>query len=97
MMKAIELFAGAGGLGMGLSRAGFAPELVLEWDKDCCDTLLENKKRRVLPVLNWPVVQGDVRLQNFKAFEDRIDLVSGGPPCQPFSLGCQHRDRKSVV
>ena len=90
-MNAIELFAGAGGLGMGLSRAGFAPELVLEWDADCCDTLLENQRRRVSPLVQWPIFKGDVRLEDFRRFEDKVDLVSGGPPCQPFSLGGRHR------
>ena len=41
-MKSIELFAGAGGLGIGLHRAGFHPELVVERDAYCCDTIREN-------------------------------------------------------
>ena len=44
-MKSIELFAGAGGLGMGLHQAGFHPVNVIEWDRYCCDTLRENKTR----------------------------------------------------
>ena len=42
-MKAIELFAGAGGLGIGVSRAGFSPQAVIEWDRWCCDTIRENR------------------------------------------------------
>ncbi|MFE8108323.1 DNA cytosine methyltransferase, partial [Sphingomonas melonis] len=43
-MRAIELFAGAGGLGMGISKAGFRPMQVVEWDRWCCDTIRENRK-----------------------------------------------------
>ena len=83
-MNSIELFAGAGGLGMGLHRAGFHPLSVVEWDHDCCETLRENQVRY------WPLTEGDVRRVDFKGFEDRVDLISGGPPCQPFSLGGKH-------
>ncbi len=90
-MRSIELFAGAGGLGMGISRAGFDPSKVVEWDRDCCDTIRENKRRRVTAVADWPLVEGDVRTVDFRDFEGKVDLVSGGPPCQPFSLGGKHR------
>jgi DNA (cytosine-5)-methyltransferase 1 len=86
-MRAVELFAGAGGLGLGISKAGFHPALVIEWDKWCCDTLRENRANRVTPIAKWPVpYEGDVRDIDFKFLEGKIDLVSGGPPCQPFSL-----------
>lgn len=49
-MKSIELFAGAGGLGMGVSLAGFDPVQVVEWDNDCCETLLDNGRHGVFPV-----------------------------------------------
>lgn len=91
-MKAVELFAGAGGLALGISKAGFTPAAVIERDRWCCDTLRENKSRRVATLSKWPLpIEGDVRTVNFKAFEDKIELVSGGPPCQPFSLGGKHR------
>jgi DNA (cytosine-5)-methyltransferase 1 len=90
-MKSIELFAGAGGLGMGLHRAGFHPETVVEWDRDCCDTVRENQAFDHPVVRAWPLVEGDVRRVDFSAFEGRLDLVSGGPPCQPFSLGGKHK------
>ncbi|MCF7698909.1 DNA cytosine methyltransferase [Loktanella sp. M215] len=93
--KSLELFAGAGGLGIGLASAGFVPQLVVEHDKWCCDTLRDNhgalcgeQKGDELP---WRVVQDDVRQVSFVQYEGKIDLVSGGPPCQPFSLGGQHR------
>jgi len=89
-MRSIELFAGAGGLGMGLHRAGFHPETVVEWDRYCCDTLRDNQRFDHPVVRDWPLVEGDVRRLDFKPFEDRLDLISGGPPCQPFSLGGRH-------
>jgi DNA (cytosine-5)-methyltransferase 1 len=91
-MKAVELFAGAGGLGMGISKAGFKPVEIVEWDRWCCDTINENRVRRVPTVKYWPEPhQGDVRPKCFEHLEGKIDLVSGGPPCQPFSLGGRHR------
>jgi DNA (cytosine-5)-methyltransferase 1 len=89
--RAVELFAGAGGLGMGVSRAGFKPEIVIELDRYCCDTLRENKQARHPAVQSWPLKECDVHKISFEQFEGRVDLVSGGPPCQPFSLGGKHR------
>lgn len=91
-MRAVELFAGAGGLGMGISKAGFVPAKVVEWDRWCCDTIRQNRKAGVSPVSKWPEpTEGDVRHVDFLPFEGKIDLVTGGPPCQPFSLGGKHR------
>ncbi|HEX3716855.1 MAG TPA: DNA cytosine methyltransferase [Verrucomicrobiae bacterium] len=90
-MKTIELFAGGGGLGIGLFRAGFHPVKVIEWDKYCCDTIRENKRRCIASVKDWDLFEGDVRTVNFSDYEGKIHLVSGGPPCQPFSLGGKHR------
>ena len=91
MMQAIELFAGAGGLGIGVSRAGFAPCQVVEWDRWCCDTIRQNQARGVADVAAWPLTEGDVRDVDFRPLQGTIDLVTGGPPCQPFSLGGLHR------
>ncbi|MBA3526877.1 MAG: DNA cytosine methyltransferase [Pseudomonadota bacterium] len=91
-MEAVELFAGAGGLGMGISKAGFKPVEIVEWDKWCCDTINENRGRRVNPVKHWPKPHhGDVRPKSFRHLEGKVALVSGGPPCQPFSVGGKHR------
>ena len=90
-MRSIELFAGAGGLGLGISQAGFHPSMVLEWDPYCCDTIRENQRRDIAPVKSWPLRQADVRRATFSHLEGEIDLVSGGPPCQPFSLGGKHK------
>ncbi len=77
---------------MGLSAAGFIPDLVVEWDKWCCDTIRENRRAGAGLVASWPdPVEADVRQIDFQEFEGRIELVSGGPPCQPFSVGGRHR------
>lgn len=94
-MKAIELFAGAGGLALGVSGAGFKPVAVIERDHWCCDTIRENRRNGVEALRAWPdPTEGDVRDYDFKKFEGRVQLVTGGPPCQPFSLGGKHQAHK---
>jgi len=90
-VRSIELFAGAGGLGMGVSRAGFTPIQVVEWDRECCETIRENQSRNVQLVAHWPLFESDVRETSFRKHEGKVELVTGGPPCQPFSLGGKHR------
>ena len=88
-MNSIEIFAGAGGLGMGITAAGFKHLAIVERDKDCCETIRRNA--HVSLVKNWPLLEGDIRKFSFSEFADRVALVAGGPPCQPFSLGGKHR------
>ena len=88
--QSIELFVGAGGLALGTARAGFQHVAVLDWDGNACRTLSRNKSDGVDYVRHWDVVEGDVRFHDFKQYEGRIHLVSGGPPCQPFSIGGKH-------
>ena len=91
-MQSIELFAGAGGLGMGVSRAGFHHAAVVEIDRYCRDTIEENRSNGQTDVARWPsVFADDVRRFDYRPYEDKITLVSGGPPCQPFSVGGKHR------
>lgn len=91
-MRSVELFSGAGGLAMGLARAGFEHELMVEWDKDACETLAENKRRGIEHVRDWPFVNIDARSVDYSALA-RLEtrLVAGGPPCQPFSVGGKHK------
>ncbi len=91
MMRSLELFAGAGGLGLGLHEAGFRAAGVIERDSDCCATIRVNTKRGANAMREWKLVEADVCEVNFAAFEDQLELVSGGPPCQPFSLGGKHK------
>jgi DNA (cytosine-5)-methyltransferase 1 len=88
-VKSIELFAGAGGLGLGADLAGLKPQLIVERDKWCCETLSANRKGALKL---WPeTAQLDIHNVDFKPWENQIDVVTGGPPCQPFSLGGKHR------
>lgn len=89
-MKSVELFAGAGGLAMGVSLAGFESLAVVEWDRWACDTIRENKKRGYPLVVDWPLWEGDVRGFDWSSIPEGIDLLAGGPPCQPFSMGGKH-------
>lgn len=79
---ALSLFSGGGGLDLGFERAGFSHQASYEWLDICGQTLLTNRP-------NWEVhsgaINGDVQLARFNRFRG-IDVVHGGPPCQPFSI-----------
>ncbi len=76
--KSIELFAGAGGLALGLERAGFSHVMLNEIDKDACQTLRNNFK-------NVEVQEEDIHNIDFSKYKGKIDFLSGGFPCQAFS------------
>ncbi len=100
--RSIELFSGAGGLAVATHLAGFHHEGLFEWNVDACATLATNARRSSIPGMNaWErvLVPGDVAVQSFEKFGG-IDLVAGGPPCQPFSLGGKHsgmNDRRDMI
>ncbi|HWL37639.1 MAG TPA: DNA cytosine methyltransferase [Frankiaceae bacterium] len=97
MATSVELFAGGGGMALGLHLAGFDHLRLVEWDERACDTLRLNATRPD-PTIGQPpwaverVECGDVRKFAAERAADYhgIDLVAGGPPCQPFSLGGLH-------
>ena len=78
-MRSIELFSGAGGLALGLEGAGFESVALVERNRDACATLRMNRP-------HWNILETDVRELEFAKFGP-VDLVAGGPPCQPFSMG----------
>lgn len=90
-MRSVELFAGAGGLALGCEEAGFETVRVVEWDRWACDTVRQNKRDDFPLVRNWDVVEGDVRSVDWSDLGTDIDLLAGGPPCQPFSIGGKSR------
>lgn len=74
----IELFAGGGGLALGLEQAGIEGIAYVELNHTACDTLRKNRPQ-------WNVVEGDIHDINFTPYKGKVDLVSGGAPCQAFS------------
>jgi len=89
-MRSVELFSGCGGLALGLARAGFHHEFMAEWNEDAVATVLHNRRRGLRHIREWNLEQTDVREVNWRRFGS-LDLVAGGPPCQPFSIGGKHR------
>ncbi|MEI6985155.1 MAG: DNA cytosine methyltransferase [Rhodospirillaceae bacterium] len=89
-MRSVELFSGCGGLALGTARAGFRHARMVEWDADACATLALNKLNKVEHARDWPFVQCDVRAIGWADVGGVVDLVAGGPPCQPFSIGGKH-------
>ncbi len=85
MYTSIELFAGAGGLALGVEKAGFNTLGLIEFDKDAADTLKKNRP-------NWNVINDDIANiscldleKYFSIKKGELDLLSGGAPCQAFS------------
>ncbi len=74
----VELFAGGGGLALGMEKAGFRHQLLNEYDHSACETLRFNRPC-------WNVVEGDIHDIDFTSFRDKIDFLSGDFPCQAFS------------
>lgn len=74
----VELFAGAGGLAIGMHKAGFKHVLLNEMNDKACETLRVNQPR-------WNVLEGDIHKVDFTPLRDKVDFLSGGFPCQAFS------------
>lgn len=95
----IELFTGGGGLARAMHGAGFRHLLVNELERRSAATLRLNgaiaydAERPEPTELSdpWPLIEGDVREVDFRPWEGRVDVVAGGVPCQPWSLGGVHR------
>jgi DNA (cytosine-5)-methyltransferase 1 len=77
-INTLELFAGAGGLALGLSQAGFSHIALNENNKDCLQTLHVNKPE-------WTLIPEDIHKVSFQQYYQKADMVSGGFPCQAFS------------
>lgn len=82
-MKTLEIFSGAGGLAKGLEIAGFEHSSFVEFNKDACISLRNNFNPEI-------VFEGDISEFDLNSL-DGVDIVAGGPPCQPFSTGGKHK------
>lgn len=83
-LRTVSLFSGAGGLDFGFEAAGFETAVAVEIDRDCCSTLRANRP--------WVLIERDIQaiagrelLDAAGVREGEVDLIIGGPPCQPFS------------
>jgi DNA (cytosine-5)-methyltransferase 1 len=74
----IELFAGAGGLAVGLEKSGLKCVALNEIDSWACQTLRNNRP-------GWNILEGDIKDYNFGEYQNKVDVVTGGFPCQAFS------------
>ncbi len=79
-MRALDIFAGAGGLSIGLEQAGFDIVAGAEWDGDACETFAKAHP-------GAEVIEGDVNTVGWGRWRDQVDVLVGGPPCQPWSSG----------
>jgi DNA (cytosine-5)-methyltransferase 1 len=98
-MRSVELFAGAGGMAIGMANVGFRHAAVVEWNHDACETFRENQRSHSNVINKWPLHETDVRQFDYSQIKNDVMVVSGGPPCQPFSLGGKHRgylDRRDM-
>ena len=85
-LRSIELFSGAGGLALGLHGAGFKHEALYEWNASAIETLEYNQRMGHRSLQSCKITRADIRDVDFTKYHG-IDLVAGGPPCQPFSMG----------
>ncbi len=76
--KVLELFAGAGGLAIGLENAGLKCVALNDIDKFACQTLRRNRP-------NWNILEGDIKEFDFSNYRNKVEVVTGGFPCQAFS------------
>lgn len=77
-INVLELFAGAGGLALGLEQSGLNTVALIEIDKSCCETLRFNRP-------NWNIINEDICNVDFTMYSGHIHVVTGGFPCQAFS------------
>ncbi len=87
-LNCLSLFSGGGGLDVGFDRAGYAHQGSFELIPICGETIQQNRQ-------HWQVrsglAQGDVTQVNWQSYQGKIDVLHGGPPCQPFSVAGQQK------
>ena len=98
-LRSVEIFSGAGGLALGMEQAGFRHLALVEWDKHACSTLRRNSEHWPVAASGWPIIESDVAALDYSPYIGRTDVLAGGAPCQPFSLGGLQRgnlDRRNM-
>lgn len=99
MGTSIELFTGGGGLAYAMHEAGFRHLLAVEIDRRACATLRANVAKDYRPGApdpktlrsKWPLIEGDAFTAPYDRWERAVDVIAGGVPCQPWSLGGVHK------
>lgn len=102
--RSLELFAGGGGMALGLHMAGFHHTSLVEFEPKACDTLIQNAIRWKSIAYNpAPWLPENIQTVDVRDFDPisisahaPIELIAGGPPCQPFSLGGTHAGMKDT-
>ena len=84
MKNSLELFAGCGCLAYGLHLAGFQHSTFIEKNRQACEALRKNIAQFSMPSSSPIVIEDDATTIDYETYRG-LDLVSGGPPCQPFS------------
>jgi DNA (cytosine-5)-methyltransferase 1 len=89
----VELFAGGGGMAVGLREAGFVPVNWYETDEVCCETLARNSVGKSA-TLSGKVTRSNVEDLDWLPLRRKVRLLAAGVPCQPFSLGGKHHSHR---
>lgn len=89
-LSALSLFSGGGGLDLGFDRAGFSHAASYELIPICKETFAQNRP-------DWQVYaglsEGDVTNVDWRIYKGQVDVIHGGPPCQPFSIAGEQKGR----
>lgn len=95
-LRSIELFSGAGGLALGLENVGCNHRAMIEFNPYAYDTLIFNSNKFYIKSKSTDILNCDVRKVDYRKKYSAVDMIAGGPPCQPFSLGGKARGNKDA-
>ena len=87
----VDLFAGCGGLSLGMEKAGFEVSFASDIDPICSETYIKNRNLDKSRMFVGDISDLNSRYKEFKEYLIDIDVVCGGPPCQGFSMANRQR------